>query len=170
MMRSPFFSDILSLRNTLDRVMNDSFNGSPFRTPWSDSDNGTSVTRAMPLDVYATDDEAVIIAAVPGMRPDDLDVTVHQNTISLTGKIGNVSDTEAAKGATWYLQELGSGSYHRSITLPFQINADDVQASFENGIVRVVLPKAEQAKPRKIALNYRQPEAVGAGSGNSKKK
>jgi HSP20 family protein len=169
-MRSPFFSDIMSLRDSIDRVVNDTFSTGPFRTLWSGTGNGTSVTQAMPLDVYATDDNAVIIAAVPGMRPDDLDVTVHQNTVSLSGKIGAVSDTEEAKDATWYLQELGSGSYQRSITLPFPIDPDAVEASFENGIVRVVLPKAEQAKPRKIALNYRKPEAVGAGSTDGKKK
>ncbi len=109
----------------------------------------------------------MILAAVPGMRPGDLEVTVHQNTVSLSGAIGNVAEAEETQSATWYVHELASGGFRRSITLPFQIDADHVEASFENGIVKVKAPKAEQAKPRRIAVTGGQssrPEAISAGS------
>jgi HSP20 family protein len=161
-MRSPFLSDVAPLFEGFDRAVNEAFGRGGFQTLWSRG--GQGIAQAMPLDVYATDDHAVILAAVPGMRPEDLEITVHQNTVSLSGKVGSVTDTEEAKGATWYLHELGSGTYRRSITLPFPIAADNVEASFEHGIVRIVAPKAEHAKPRKVAVNVRQPEAIGAGA------
>lgn len=164
MMRSPFFSDSPTFSDTFDRLVNETLGGSLFKPLWSRNGAGSTIAQAMPLDVYATDNEAVVIAAVPGMRPDDLDVSVHQDTVTISGKIGSLTESEETQGATWYLHELPSGDYHRSVTLPFPIDADAVDASFANGIVRVVLPKMEQAKPRKIALNHRQPEAVTAGS------
>jgi HSP20 family protein len=97
------------------------------------------------------------------MRPEDLELTVHQNMVSLSGKIGSLAETEEAKGATWYIHELGSGTYRRSVTLPFPVDADNAQATFEHGILRVVLPKAESAKPRKIAIGGSQPQAISSG-------
>ena len=164
MMRSPF-SDFVALRDTVDRVVNDAFASSPFQTVWSRSGNGQRLAQPMPLDVYATENEAVIVAAVPGMRPDDLELTVHQNTVTLSGSVGNVAESEDAKGATWYIHELGSGTYRRSITLPFPVDADATEATFEHGILRVTLPKAESAKPRKIAIGGGQPQAQAITSG-----
>jgi HSP20 family protein len=167
MTRSPFFADVAPLLESVDRAVSEAFAPSAFRTLWSRSGNGSSFAQPMPVDVYATDDRAVITAAVPGMRPDDLEVTVHQNTVNLSGAIGSVSETEEAKGATWYVHELGSGTYRRSVTVPFPIDADRVEATFEHGIVRIVAPKAEHAKPRKIAVSSSasggQPEAITAG-------
>jgi HSP20 family protein len=164
MMRSPF-SDFVALRDTLDRVANQAFGGDPIQTSWSRPSNGAALAQPMPLDVYATEDQAVITAAIPGMRPEALDVTVHQNTVSLSGTIGNISETEDAKGATWYVHELGSGTYRRSVTLPFPIDPERVAASFDCGVVRIVAPKAEGAKPRKIAISggQAQPEAIAPG-------
>jgi HSP20 family protein len=163
MMRSPFFSDFVALRDTLDRVVDEAVGASPFQNLWA-RPNGT-VAQAMPIDVYATEDHAVILAAVPGMRPDDLEVSVHRNTVSLGGKIGNVAESTEAKGATWYVHELGNGTYRRSVTLPFPIDADRIEATLDNGIVRIVVPKSEQAKPRRIAIaSPDQQQAIGAGA------
>jgi len=164
MMRSPF-SDFVALRDTLDRVANQAV-GDPMHTLWSRSATGSSLAQPMPLDVYATEEQAVICAAVPGMRPEDLEVTVHQNTISLSGTISSVAETQEAKGATWYLHELENGAYRRSVTLPFPIDPDRVEASFEYGIMRIVAPKSAHAKPHKIAIGSRQtePEAITANA------
>jgi HSP20 family protein len=173
MTRSPFISDVSPLLESFDRAVNEAFAPSAFRTLWSRSGNGSTYAQPMPVDVYATDDQAIITAAVPGMRPEDLDVTIHQNTVNLSGTIGSVTETEEAKGATWYVHELGSGTYRRSVTLPFPIDANAVQATFEHGIVRIVAPKAEHAKPRKIAVNANssgaRPEAIAAGEAAAKK-
>jgi HSP20 family protein len=157
----PFGTELSTLRQAMDRLLDDAFVGAPFRTLWSRTG---SPVQGMPLDVYATEDEVVVLAAVPGMRPEDLEVTAHQNTITLSGTVGDPAESEEAKGATWYLHELWSGQYRRSLTLPVAVDADKARATFEHGVVRIVLPKAEQAKPRKIAIQGGNAQAIGAGS------
>jgi HSP20 family protein len=153
MFRSPLLSDVFALRDTVDRLVNESLGDSPYRSVWSRNSNGGSGVQPMPLDVYATEDQAVILASVPGMQPDDLDLAVHENTITLSGKVESTTNAEETKGATWYAHELWSGEVRRSVTLPFPVDADRAEAVFENGILRVVLPKAESAKPRKISIS-----------------
>ena len=157
----PFGTEFGTLRQAMDRLLDEAVVGSPFRTTWSRAGNGI---QSMPLDVYATENEVVILAAVPGMRPEELEVTAFQNTITLSGKVADVAESEEAKGATWYLRELWSGQFRRSLTLPFAVDPDKAQATFEHGVVRIVLPKAEQAKPKKIAITGGNAQAIGAGS------
>jgi len=160
MIRSSLFSDLVNLSNTLDQVTNQRWGGSQL-----DRNNGVSWAAPLPVDVYATDDQAVLIAAVPGMQPDDLELTVHQNTIELRGTIHSAKDAEEAKNSTWYVSELGSGSYQRSVTLPFPIDSDHAEATFEHGLVRVTLPKAASAKPKRIEITgNNHNEAIAASS------
>ena len=164
MIRSPLFNDLVTLRSGFDRLADDAFGDDPYRALGSRADRTGSVAQAMPLDVYATDEQVVLLAAVPGMQPDDLELTIHQNTVTLSGSVRDVVDADEAKGATWYIHELGSGSYRRSVTVPFPVDADQAEATFEHGMLRVVLPKAEAAKPRKIRIaGGRQHEAIAAG-------
>ncbi len=126
---------------------------------------GTSVApRPLPLDVYSIPDAAVIIAAVPGMNSQDLEVTVNQNTITVSGRLPSAVESEQGQGATWYLHELWHGPFRRSVTLPFEVDAGQAEATFEDGIVRIVLPKAGRAKPQRIAIKTAGgQEAIGAG-------
>ena len=166
------YAPVVGLRQAMEQLVDESLVGAPFRTGWPRAGNGTAspVAQPIPLDVYATEDAAVIIAAVPGLRPEDLELTVHQDTVSLSGTIGNVADTEEAKGATWYVHELWSGQFRRGFTLPFAVDADRAEASFDQGILKVVLPKAETAKPKKIAIGGTTTQAIGSGNEGSKKK
>ena len=159
----PFGQDFVVLRDAMNQLLEESI--VPSRESRSSGSNGTRV-RPLPLDVYATQDEAVIIAAVPGMGPQDLEVTIDQNVVTLSGTVPTAAESEQGKGATWYLHELWHGQFRRSVTLPFEVDAGKADASFENGIVRIVLPKAERAKPHKIAIKAgnSQQEAIEAGS------
>jgi HSP20 family molecular chaperone IbpA len=131
-----------------------------------DRSNGSSwampMPMPMPIDVYATADHAVLIAAVPGMQPDDLDLTVHHNTVTLRGTIQSTADAEETRDATWYVSELGSGTYQRSVTLLFPVDADQANATFAHGLVRVTLPKADSANPKKIAIHSTAEQALAA--------
>lgn len=167
---SPFVYSPLS--QTMDRLFDEAVFGGPVRSLWSRG-AGSAVVQPMPLDVYATENEVVLLAAVPGMRSEDLEITAHQNTVTLSGRVASAAESEEAKGATWYVHELWSGQYRRSITLPFEIDAGQAQATFEGGIVRVVIPKAERAKPTRIALStggsspaISGGESAGQASGN----
>jgi len=163
MMRSPLFSDLLSLRHSLDQFVNQGFGSDTFRSGSSRAqDTASNWAFPMPIDVYATNDHAVVLAAVPGMTPDDLELSIHQNTVTLSGTVHNAADSEDAKDATWYVAELGGGTYRRSVTLPFPVDADQASATFQHGIVRVLLPKVESAKPRKIAITESGDHALAA--------
>jgi len=164
----PFGQDFVVLRDAMNQLLEESF--VPSRGSRNSGSNGTMV-RPLPLDVYATQEEAVLIAAVPGMSPQELEVTIDQNIVTLSGTVPTAAESEQGKGATWYLHELWHGQFRRSVTLPFEVDAGKADASFENGIVRIVLPKAERAKPHKIAIksgNGKQ-EAIEAGSQSKQK-
>ena len=167
MVNTPYYAEpFLGLRQAMDQLLNESVVSTPFRSLWSRGGTGTSGQTAwpLPLDVYATEQEVVVVAAVPGMRPEDLQVTYNQGTLTLSGTIHNVAEGEEAKGATWYAHELWSGQFRRSLSLPFEVDADQADATFEYGIVRIVLPKAETAKPKTIAIKAGDAtQAIGTG-------
>lgn len=151
----------VSLRQAMDELLNESFTNTPFRTVWSR--NGT-VMYPLPVDVYMTKDEVVVLAAAPGLQPDQLQITYNQGTLLLSGSIQNVADSGEAKDATWYIHELWSGQFQRAMTLPVEVDIDQAQASFEHGIVKIVLPKAEQARPRSIPISVNgQKQAITSG-------
>ena len=160
----PFGSEFVLLRDAMNQLLEDSFVPST-GSRWSGGNTGTSTrARPLPLDVYATPDEAVVIAAVPGMGPQDLDITYTQNTLTLSGSVPSAAESEQGKNATWFLRELWSGQFQRTVTLPFEVDAGQANATFENGVVRITLPKAERAKPQKIAIKAASgQEAIGAG-------
>ena len=161
----PFGSDFVQLRQAMQELLQDSFvpsGGS--RYAWS---AGTrAMARPFPLDVYATPEEAVVIAAVPGMSPEQLEITFADNTLTLSGSVPSWAESEQGQNATWYLRELWSGQFQRTVTLPFEVDPAQAEATFEHGIVRITLPKAEWAKPQKIAIKAGsgQQEAIGAGA------
>ncbi len=161
----PFGSDFVLLRDAMNQLLQDSFipsGGS--RSGWNNGSRATA--RPMPLDVYATPDEAIVIAAMPGLNPEHLEITYTQNTLTLSGSVPNVAESDQGKNATWYAHELWSGQFQRTLTLPFEVDASKAEATFENGLVRIALPKAERAKPQKIAIKSGsgQQEAIGAGA------
>lgn len=148
--------DLVSLRDAMDRVFSEGFPTGSIRGFWPSVWGNGNGRLALPLDVYATKDEIVIIAAVPGIRADDIEISINQNTVTLSGKMPNVASSEEAKAATWYLHELQHGSFHRSVTLPTDVDSARADATFEDGVLRLRLPKAETAKPRQIKVRSSQ--------------
>ena len=159
--RFPVMGDFVSLRDAMDNLLSESFVGSPFRTLWSGGNGSRQI--GLPLDVYATPEHVAVIAAVPGLGPEDLQITFDQGTVTISGTLPNVADSEEGKEATWYLHELQHGTFQRSVSLPFEINVDQAEATFENGILRLRLPKAEQAKPKQIKVNVKNATEAIAG-------
>ncbi len=145
-------SGIASMRNAMDRLMSDTIGPAQFATIWP---NGvTERGQAMlPIDAYATEDEVVILAAAPGIAAEDVEITVEKNTVRLSASIPSVAKSDHAKGATWYLHELPRGSFQRTLTLPMDVDSSRAEATFENGVLRLVLPKAEAARARQIPVN-----------------
>ncbi len=145
--RYPVAGELVSLRDAMDRWLNESFGN----TSRGGSLDGRS-RMPLPLDVYSTGDEVVIIAAVPGIDPENINVTVDKGTVTISGSTPDVAQSSDANQATWFLHELPRGTFSRSITLPVDIDASKVDASFQHGVLRLELPMAETAKPRKIQI------------------
>jgi HSP20 family protein len=161
----PSGQDFVLLRDAMRQMLQESFvpsGGS--RYPWSTGSQ--AMAWALPLDVYATPDEAVVIAAVPGMSPESLEITYTDNTLTLSGTMPSAAESEQGQNATWYVHELWSGQFQRTVTLPFEVDPAKAQATFEHGSVRITLPKAEWAKPQKITIKAGSQQAIGAGGSN----
>jgi len=153
-------TSIVGMRQAMDRLVSDAFNPSQFGTIWpaSAGDKGRFLA---PIDAYVTDDDVVILAAIPGVTAGDIEISVEKNTVTLKGDVPSVVKSDHAQGANWYLHELPSGSFHRSLTLPIEVDASKAEATFESGVLRLTLPRAEAARPRQIYVQVgsSQPES-----------
>ena len=106
-------------------------------------------TEFPPVNIWAGADGAIVTAAIPGVSPDQIDITVHQNTVSLRGK----RDPEpVGDDVVVHRQERVSGPFARTIVLPFRVDADKVSARFERGMLVLELPRPEADKPRHIKV------------------
>jgi HSP20 family protein len=133
--------DLLSLRQAMDRLFEDSF-VNPRSWAWPEN-------TLVPLDVYTTADEVVVEASLPGVKPEELDITVEGDTLTLTGETQSSRSEE--DGSTVF-KEIRRGRFTRTLTLPSGLEPDKAKATFEDGILTLRFPKAEQVKPRQIKI------------------
>jgi HSP20 family protein len=145
-MRWEPFRDLITLRDAMDRLFEDSF----FRTSltWREVE-GERVMR-LPLDVYMTPEEVVIQATVPGLKPDDVQITLEGDTLTIKGEV-----KPPIENVDYILQERPYGQFSRTLTFNIPIQADKAEASFENGVLTLVVPKAEAIKPKTIKVKAR---------------
>lgn len=132
--------EMMSLRDAMDRLFDDAFT-----RPLSIRD-GWSVPA---IDMYQTDDEIVVKAALPGIKADEVQINVTGDMLTLKGE---VRQDEEKKEKAWHIREQRFGSFERSVALPTAVVADKAKAEFENGILTVTLPKADEVKPRTITV------------------
>ena len=101
------------------------------------------------LDVAESDDEYLVKASLPGINPDDLEITFNANVLSIKGE---TKEEKEVKESHYHMRERRSGSFSRSISLPSTIDPDVIEASYEAGVLTLHLPKAEEAKPKRIQV------------------
>lgn len=101
------------------------------------------------INVYDQDSAVVVMAEIPGVRAEDLDVSVLQDTLTLKGQR---KDPEYPEGTRIYRKERISGEFMRTVTLPTSVNPDTVQAEYKNGVLIVQMEKAAEAKAKKIKI------------------
>lgn len=101
------------------------------------------------LNVWANEESLKITAEVPGVIPEDIDINVVGETLTLTGVR---KPDELNEGARYHRQERGYGTFTRSIQLPFAVDVNQVEATFKDGVLNISLPRAEEDKPRKIIV------------------
>ena len=136
------FGDVAYLQHQLDRLAQEAFG----------MRSQTSVA-TLPVDVYEKDDQLVVQAFVPGLRAEHLDIQIEDGVVSISGQFPTLYDTDEAGGFAWYARELRGGQFRRSITLPYAVDWDNANATVADGILTLQLPKAAEAKPRRIQIS-----------------
>ena len=134
-----------SLRERMDRLFDDFFRG-PRLIPWE------SAELAFPLDVYETEDSLVVKASLPGVKPEEVDISIAGDVLTIKGESRR---EEEVKEENYHRRELRCGSFCRSVALPSQVEHGKAEASFEHGILTVTLPKSEEVKPKAIKIKAR---------------
>lgn len=132
--------DMITLREAMDRLFNDAF------TP---SVGATGGWQAPAVDLYQTDDEVVVKASLPGMKSDDVQISITGDMLSLKGEF---RQEEEKKERAYHLREQRYGVFERTFALPTAVVSDKAKAEFENGILTITLPKAEEVKPKMITV------------------
>jgi HSP20 family protein len=127
----------------LRREMNRLFSDWPERAGWN-------VAPSFPaMNVWTDDNNAVATAELPGVSPEDIDISVENNTLTLRGRR---QPEELEEGATYHRRERRFGAFNRAFNLPFRVDAGQVEAEFKNGVLSIWLPRAEADKPKKISI------------------
>lgn len=103
------------------------------------------------MDIYETPDAYEIEASLPGIKPEDVDLTLNNNVLTIRGE---TKAEEEKEGRNYHLRERRSGSFIRSITLPSSINEDAIEAHYDNGVLKLRLPKAEEARSKHIEIKH----------------
>jgi HSP20 family protein len=134
------FREMVSMRNAMDRLFDNALGTMPedWQPSWS-----------LALDVAENANEFVVKASIPGVNPDDLDITYDANTLTIKGE---TRVEEEREDTHYHLKERRYGSFVRSISLPSSVRAENIQANYESGVLTLHLPKAEEAKPKRIAI------------------
>jgi len=101
-----------------------------------------------PMDVVADSDSFTIKALLPGVKPEDLDIQIINETVTIAGKL----QPDREEDAKYLLTEWPSGKFYRVLTLPTQLDQQDVEAELQDGVLTLRIPKAEEAKPRTIKI------------------
>lgn len=124
--------------------------GGPQRSAMFEEENFSSDAEGqLTIDVYQTDNEIVIKSTIAGVKPEDLDVSINNDMVTIKGERKN---EEVVNGDNYYYQECYWGHFSRSVVLPVDIIADKAEASLKNGILTIRLPKADTTKIKRIQV------------------
>lgn len=110
-------------------------------------------TWGLALDVAENDNAYVVRASIPGVSPDDIEITLEKNVLTISGE--SRAD-ESINTEEYRLRERRYGSFSRSLRFPVEVDADSIEAGYENGVLSLTVPKAEEVRPKKIALKVKK--------------
>ncbi len=114
------------------------------------SDEDASFSSAQPaIDMTESENESIVLAELPGVRKEDISITVEDGWLTLKGERKSSAPSDVTRVLH---REIGYQPFSRSVRLPHEVNVNDVSATLENGILKIVLPKAEAVRPRAIQI------------------
>jgi HSP20 family protein len=138
--------DMMSLREAMDRLFEDSFvHPRGVLAP-------VEGAATLALDVFESDDDVTVRASIPGVNPDDIDISVTGDVLTIKGE---TSEEREEKQGNYRLRERRYGAFERSVNLPAPVNTDKAEAEFKNGVLTLTLPKVEEVKPKSIKIRAR---------------
>ena len=139
--------EVVSLRQAMDRLFEDSFIH-PLRMAFVFGEDPTPA-----IDMYETDNDVVLKTTLPGVKLEDLDINITDNTLTIKGETKTEQET---KQENYLRRECRYGTFGRSITLPAGLKTDKAKASLENGVLTISIPKAEEIKPKVIKVKAKE--------------
>jgi len=134
--------EMMTLREAMDRLFDDAFT-----RPLSGRDGWSMATPA--IDMYQTDNDVVVKASIPGIKAEEVQINITGDILTLKGE---AKQEDERKERSWHIREQRFGSFERSIVLPTDVKSDQAEAVFENGILTITLPKADEVKPKTINI------------------
>ncbi len=144
-------NDFLSLHEAMDRLFEDSFIFPRFASQFGG--RGTNA----PMNVRETEQGYQVDVSLPGVKPEDIDLTVHQNTLTVRGHYssqheqGQQQETQQGQ-PTWLMREFRTGSFERTVTFPKPIDAEKIETHYEHGLLTISVPLSEASRPKKISI------------------
>jgi HSP20 family protein len=150
------FREVISLRQAMDRLFEDSFVGLPRLTMDGSGE--------FPIDIYQDKKNLVVKAALPGVKPEELDITIADDILTIRGEHKEEQETEEDD---YIHRERYYGAFSRSVAIPTKVKSDKAEASFEEGVLTLTLPKAGEIKPRQVKV---KPKAIKAAKATKAKK
>jgi HSP20 family protein len=138
--------ELSNVQDMMDRMFDDGFVRPFSQALWD--------TASVPtMDLYQTENDIVVKMGLPGVKPDDIQISVTNGVLCIRGE---VKEEEEKKEKTYHLRERRYGSFSRSVTLPSNVDVEKSDADFENGILTLTLPKAEEAKSKTITVKAKK--------------
>jgi HSP20 family protein len=137
------FRDLVSLREAMDRLFEESF-----VRPQGDWPMPTEAG-ALAVDVYETEDAVVVKSAIPGVKPEGIDISLTGDTLTIKGE---TKFEEEVEEENYVRREMRYGAFSRTLPVPTAVVAEEAEAEFENGVLTLTLPKAEEVKPKAIQI------------------
>ena len=120
--------------------------------PAAEAPNGSADRWRIPLDVVQEDDEVLVHAGLPGVKPEDISVTIEDGVLTVRGSTESGNER---KDGQYLVRERRAGSFHRSVRLPDTVDPDNATSAYENGVVTISIPRAESKKARKLTVEVK---------------
>jgi HSP20 family protein len=132
------------MHDMLDRLMDESFlEMAPFVARYQ---------TGVPVDLYQTEDEVVVKATMPGMRPEDINISITGEMLTIEGEVKEEYEAGEDNGANYHIRERRYGKFYRSLTIPTPVDVDKASADYKDGILTLTLPKVAETKSKTITI------------------
>lgn len=138
------FGELASMRRAMGHLFGEGF-VRPWRIVSWESGDGF-----FPLDLYETDEEVVLKASIPGLKPEQVDISITGDVLTIKGE---ASEEEEVKESSYYRRERRHGTFTRSVTLPVEVESEKAEAVFEHGVLTLRLPRSEAVRPKTIKVH-----------------